>query len=1045
MKKKFRTFKRSVLSLALSLSLAVSPLAGTGIEVFAEEAETESGGGINTESASDLPLEDTVEPSSTDDAETLDTGGDFADEAMPVNDTEAANETTSADDTGTDQSTPDADASADGAETLNDGEGIPVAQADNVVYIDENFDGLEVAEKFIASNGYSGDANKIDPPANVTKGSLIFKAGQRTNSSAIVCNASILDNNGDKYLDINEDGMATASRGIAFQFDYQDSNQPPTVEELKSSGGMLQFSMDITSTGAFNILGFATTAADKNGAYTGGKIPEISAAADGSRQHFRAIIDGANQKQYVIVTEADGTLVSSTIEDLTATGFDEVNFYTANTKAQIDNIKVETVADVGLFTVSVKNGANALEGAKVMIDAIEQTTDASGNAVFVLPYGDYTVKVSKEGYQTSGGEDTASESITMSADSASKEIVLSAMSYTAEPTTVTIEGGQSFIAASKEDTPAQSAAFSVSVKDQMDAAMGSGDYQVTWSILPEGMTEADPSVTIDADGKVSVAKDFNIEEKIATFEVTATVTANEKSAVGKATIFVVNSNVVYYEPIEWEIAAVTRNDSKILGTPVALPKKANIILDIEYKTAPEIQSTIALLSGTSTSNNNTKVTGVQYQSDKTLKAWTGWTGNVAMNQSGDKDAYNNSEEIASNVTSAKVIFEIDTENKKVVASCGETKVGEMSFTMDFAALYGLQWGLYRNGGATTVHSILIEEPEVAAAPELPNGTAYYATVNASGNETTVDCSNLVGGTNVKKYRVTTTNGGAIVEQTFVDPAASVKVDTTGADKVEITPVFYYNIGAPGEKGTAGYDISMPAGSYDFRIINTSGKRCDVYADDQMLVNNILQNGSTPNYFDVKDIVTSDDTITISTADYSSGDSAGNQKIEIYMVPSSKIVDRVQKVYVLGDSLVAKYYNDGSKDNNVQTGWGQVLADYLTDDVDVVDLANSGITASGLRSTAFTQVEASGKAGDILILESGYNDKTYDTEAVMKEAVTAMVESAQAKGLTVILVSPNASEHDYKESVAWARCGNGKKCAVHRSFQVKLSVPEGYLW
>lgn len=367
-------------------------------------------------------------------------------------------------------------------------------------------------------------------------------------------------------------------------------------------------------------------------------------------------------------------------------------------------------------------------------------------------------------------------------------------------------------------------------------------------------------------------------------------------------------------------------------------------------------------------------------------------------------------------------LDVDKTSKKVTISItGEDSSEVLS---NKAAAYkgegnaaGLYMQLGRAGGSVSVDNIVIK---AADAPEPPaGGSDYYVTMeNINAAETTVDCSGLIYNEHVKKYRVTTTSGSTLVSQTFVEPAASVTVDTTGADKVEVTPVFYYDAGVPGEKGTAGYDIPMPAGTYDFRVINTSGKRCDVYADDQMLVNNILQNGSTPNYFDVKDIITSDDTITISTADYSSGDDASSKTIQIWLAPSSKIAARLQKVYVLGDSLVAKYYNGADKDNNIRTGWGQVLENYLTDAVDVVDLANSGITAKGLRGTAFTQVEASGQPGDILILESGYNDKTYDTEAEMKEAVTAMVEGAQAKGLTVVLVSPNASAHDYNGSVAW---------------------------
>ncbi len=343
------------------------------------------------------------------------------------------------------------------------------------------------------------------------------------------------------------------------------------------------------------------------------------------------------------------------------------------------------------------------------------------------------------------------------------------------------------------------------------------------------------------------------------------------------------------------------------------------------------------------------------------------------------------------------------------------------------AATGLHARVARKNGVFSVDNIIVK---AAQAPQPPaGGTAYHVAMeNISASETVVDCSSLVSNAQVVKYRVLTVKNGYLVKQTFVDPAASVTVDTTGADGVEITPVFYYNIGAPGDKGTDGYKISLPAGSYDFRIINKSGSRCDVYANDQMLVNNILQNGSTPNYFDVNDIVISENEIAITTTDYASGASASSQKIELYVVPSSEQRRRVQKVYVLGDSLVAKYYNGGSKENkDAQTGWGQVLADYLRDDVEVIDLANSGATAYDLALTAFSQVEGSAQSGDILLLESGYNDRTdtkpgysytSPTNNYMADALRMMVSQAKMKDMTVILVSPNASLNPYRGTPGW---------------------------
>ncbi len=325
-------------------------------------------------------------------------------------------------------------------------------------------------------------------------------------------------------------------------------------------------------------------------------------------------------------------------------------------------------------------------------------------------------------------------------------------------------------------------------------------------------------------------------------------------------------------------------------------------------------------------------------------------------------------------------------------------------------------GLYmlggRYNGAFSVDNIIVREVTADDEVEIKSGTEYSVVMDATGDTTAVDTSALITNGNVIGYMVTTSKDGVLVSQNIVTNAPT-SVDTTGADKLEVAVVLYYTIGAPGELGNGGYNIAVPSGNYNFKVYNTSGGRTDVYVNDQMLVNNLCQNGSTPNYYEVKDIVVTGDNAKISTTD-----SSGTPNIQVQIIKSPSIVNRAKKVFVLGDSLVAVYYNGASASNNIRTGWGQVLADYLTDDVDVVDLANSGVTAIGLYTTAFSQIKGSGQAGDILVLESGYNDRNYSSEEEMKTAVTNMVNEASALGVEVILVSPNASAHDYKESVVW---------------------------
>lgn len=129
-------------------------------------------------------------------------------------------------------------------------------------------------------------------------------------------------------------------------------------------------------------------------------------------------------------------------------------------------------------------------------------------------------------------------------------------------------------------------------------------------------------------------------------------------------------------------------------------------------------------------------------------------------------------------------------------------------------------------------------------------------------------------------------------------------------------------------------------------------------------------------------------------------------------------DRQQRVYIIGDSLACIYY--GSFEQEVgggRAGWGQQLPDYLK--VPVTDLANSGQYAAGLYRTAFPSVIENGEEGDILLIECAYNDRNYSTRSEMTECVKDMIRQCREVGITPILVTPNASKHDYKPSVAWS--------------------------
>lgn len=60
---------------------------------------------------------------------------------------------------------------------------------------------------------------------------------------------------------------------------------------------------------------------------------------------------------------------------------------------------------------------------------------------------------------------------------------------------------------------------------------------------------------------------------------------------------------------------------------------------------------------------------------------------------------------------------------------------------------------------------------------------------------------------------------------------TITVDTTGAAKVEIAPIFETSMNTL---------LAVPSDSYNVTITANNGRRTDVYVNDQMMFNNINQ-------------------------------------------------------------------------------------------------------------------------------------------------------------------------------------------------------------
>ena len=241
-------------------------------------------------------------------------------------------------------------------------------------------------------------------------------------------------------------------------------------------------------------------------------------------------------------------------------------------------------------------------------------------------------------------------------------------------------------------------------------------------------------------------------------------------------------------------------------------------------------------------------------------------------------------------------------------------------------------------------------------------------------------------------------------------------DAQAGELFEIVPVYEFkNIGDTKDGVSLGKEFEN--GFYNITFKKGDTKRGDIYVNGFMVGNNVDQADA--------------DRKVTEGAEYTAEDvSIKNGEITVSMCDGSTLLDSVtlikqpswrkrpQRVYIIGDSLVCNYYGSFEKEvGGGRTGWGQVIGNYLT--VPVTNLAQSGQYAKGLYDTAFPSIIENGEAGDIALIECGYNDRSYSTREELTQCVKSMIAQCRAKGIEPILITPNASEHDYKPSVSWS--------------------------
>lgn len=313
----------------------------------------------------------------------------------------------------------------------------------------------------------------------------------------------------------------------------------------------------------------------------------------------------------------------------------------------------------------------------------------------------------------------------------------------------------------------------------------------------------------------------------------------------------------------------------------------------------------------------------------------------------------------------------------------------------------------------------IKETEIPAATVKEDGTAATMIYDADGKLISVRNNKVKAGDKVPASngtkRVYLCNENGIKEIKDTDTTMrGYEIKHKAGVEYEISPVYKFtDIGDVKDEGKTLNGI-FDNGYYDITFKKAETGRGDIYVNGYMAGNNVDQSDADRKVTDgalytAENILVKDGKINVSMCD-------GSTMLDYVIVEKS--LDRPQRVYVIGDSLACNYYGDFEKEvGGGRTGWGQVLSDYLN--VPVTNLANSGQFAAGLYKTAFPSVIENGRNGDILLIECGYNDRNYSNRDEMTACVKDMIKQCREKGITPVIVTPNASEHDYKPSVVWS--------------------------
>lgn len=240
--------------------------------------------------------------------------------------------------------------------------------------------------------------------------------------------------------------------------------------------------------------------------------------------------------------------------------------------------------------------------------------------------------------------------------------------------------------------------------------------------------------------------------------------------------------------------------------------------------------------------------------------------------------------------------------------------------------------------------------------------------------------------------------------------STITVDTTGADKVEVAPIFKYT--ETGDVYATPYIASIPDGSYSFDFEKVTTGRCDLKVNGYIVIEEAGMGGTGRGVSSTRTYST--EHVVVNKGKAVIGASGTCNLASVKVVKEPGIVTRKTHIWIGGDSTVCRY--DGNEETgdvkDLQTGWGQVIGTYLDDTVVISDLAESGSYIHRWIGEEYPTVRDMIQPGDYFIIQMGINDRSHTdvtNETDMKTLLGQMVDEVRDKGGIPVLVTPQKSK------------------------------------